>query len=1135
MMNKEWEDFFGIEEVYDTTDAAIDNFTGAKKDAVAALASCINTNGCVDLGWMMDASGLAFDELTEVLEGAIYQDPEVYDIYHADDQGWMLRAQYLSGNIKTKLEMAKELNSKYNGRFEANVDALKAAMPAKVDFDVIGFGLGSPWIPEKYYSLFAKEVLGLFCLPEIHYSTALGRWKIVISPKARNAVQNIYTYGTKRLTALQIMETTLNGGTVKVYDEVSRPERKSGVAKVLNKVETLAAQEKQELLQNVFQEWVRKDPSCVKRMKEIFYDTYACNVSGRYSGSFLELPDLDIEHFTPYPHQKDAVARIILEKDVLLNHKVGTGKTGIIIMGVHERKRIGLSDKNLIVVPNNVLEAFERAHRELYPQDNILVVHPEDFKPDCRQEVLTKIKDGDYVAVYMAFSSFERLGMSKAYKIEQQREQIRTCRAQAANASETWERSRLEAIASHLSEELMKMQEEIPADEFTTFDELCITTLVIDEAHNYKNVSIDAHADGVVGMHAKGSKKCDEMLEKVQYVRMQGGGIIFSTGTPLTNFISDLFVLQMFLQPEQLELLHLNHFDEWINNFATRQTGFEVDVDSQNYRVRTRFNSFHNVPELTSLFAGVCDFYSNDDGGMDLPESEGYTDVIVEKSIEQEIYIDDLVDRTEKIRQKHVRGTEDNLLKVTHDGRAAALDIRLADPTAEPDPDSTKAHACAEKVYELWMAYPDTAQLVFCDLGTPKKGFNVYDELKKRLKEMGISASQIAFVHDATTDARRRKLFEAVNNASVRVLIGSTSKLGTGVNVQERLVAIHHLDIPWKPSDIVQREGRLIRQGNTNDKVFRFRYITAGTFDAYSWQLLENKQRFISQIMTSKSPVRSCEDVDEQALSYAEIKALCAGNPLIKEKMDLDVQVAKLRVLKADHQSQKFRLQDKLLTKFPADIQETNAHIAGLKADAQLAAAHPQGKEEFCGMTIRGVTYDEKKTAGERLVLACSELPNAEEKVIGSYRGFELSLRFDTFRTEYQALLKGQRKYTVPLGTDPLGNIIRLDNSLNNFPERITAAENELDTLHQQQAAAQIEVEKPFPQEEELAEKSARLAELNAQLDVDEKSHEPEQDEEEQEDAPRRPSVLAALEEKSDKPEPVKPFRSYYDKDGDAR
>ena len=537
------------------------------------------------------------------------------------------------------------------------------------------------------------------------------------------------------------------------------------------------------------------------------------------------------------------------------------------------------------------------------------------------------------------------------------------------------------------------------------------------------------------------------------------------------------------------------------------------------------------------MFKEVADIKTSDQPHLPVPEAKFETVVAKPSEIQKEM-VQELSKRAAEIHSGAVDASVDNMLCVTNDGRKIGLDVRLMNPMLPDDPNS-KLNVCVQNVLKIWEEGKDQklTQLLFCDLSTPKNdgNFNVYDDIRKKLVAAGVPENEIEFIHNADTEAKKAALFSKVRSGDVRVLLGSTAKMGAGTNVQSRLVAVHHLDVGWKPSDMTQRNGRIIRQGNMNKEVKVFNYVTEGTFDSYLFQTLENKQRFISQIMTSKSPVRSCEDVDEQALSYAEIKALCAGNPLIKEKMDLDVQVAKLKVLKADHQSQKFRLQDKLLTKFPADIQETNAHIAGLKADAQLAAAHPQVQEGFCGMTIKGVTYDEKKTAGERLVLACSELPNAEEKVIGSYRGFELSLRFDTLRSEYQALLKGQRKHTVPLGTDPLGNIIRLDNSLNSFPERITAAENELATLHQQQAAAQIEVEKPFPQEEELAEKSARLAELNAQLDVDEKSHEPEQEEEPDEDAPRRPSVLAALEEKSDKPEPVKPFRSYYDKDGDAR
>ena len=586
-----------------------------------------------------------------------------------------------------------------------------------------------------------------------------------------------------------------------------------------------------------------------------------------------------------------------------------------------------------------------------------------------------------------------------------------------------------------------------------------------------------------------------------------------------------------------LQKKNLTHFDCWASTFGETTTAIELAPEGTGYRARTRFAKFFNLPELMAMFKEVTDIKTRDQLHLPVPEAKFETVVVKPSEIQKEM-VQNLSERAAKVHSGTVDASEDNMLCITNDGRKIGLDQRLMNPLLPDDP-ASKLNACVRNVLQIWEDGREQklTQLLFCDLSTPKNDgqFNVYDDIKTKLLAAGVPENEIEFIHNADTEAKKAVLFSKVRSGDVRVLLGSTAKMGAGTNVQSRLVAVHHLDVGWKPSDMTQRNGRIIRQGNRNKEVKVFNYVTEGTFDAYLWQTLENKQRFISQIMTSKSPVRSYDDVDEQALSYAEVKALCAGNPLIKEKMDLDVQVAKLKVLKADHQSQKFRLQDKLLTKFPADIQETNAHIAGLKADAQLAAAHPQGKEEFCGMTIKGVAYDEKKAAGERLVLACSELPNAEEKVIGSYRGFELSLRFDAFRSEYQAILKGQRKYTVPLGTDPLGNIIRLDNSLNNFPERINSAENELATLHQQQAAAQIEVEKPFPQEEELAEKSARLAELNAQLDVDEKNHEPEQDEEEPEEAPRRPSVLAALEEKSDKPEPVKPFRSYYDKDGDAR
>ena len=643
----------------------------------------------------------------------------------------------------------------------------------------------------------------------------------------------------------------------------------------------------------------------------------------------------------------------------------------------------------------------------------------------------------------------------------------------------------------------------------------------------------------VAGLSTSEAQKSSDMFGKCRYLdEVTGGrGVVFATGTPVSNSMSELYTVMRYLQYSTLQQKGLTHVDCWASTFGETTTAIELAPEGTGYRARTRFAKFFNLPELMSMFKEVADIKTSDQLHLPVPDAKFETVVAKPSEIQKEM-VRELSKRAARIHSGAVEAFEDNMLCVTNDGRKIGLDVRLMNPMLPDDP-SSKLNICVQNVLQIWEDGKEQklTQLLFCDLSTPKNddNFNVYDDIRRKLVAAGVPESEVEFIHSADTEAKKAALFSKVRSGDVRILLGSTAKMGAGTNVQQRLVAVHHLDVGWKPSDMTQRNGRIVRQGNMNKEVKVFNYVTEGTFDSYLFQTLENKQRFISQIMTSKSPVRSCDDVDEQALSYAEIKALCAGNPLIKEKMDLDVQVAKLKVLKADHQSQKFRLEDKLLTKFPADIQETTAYIAGVKSDAELAAAHPQAQEGFCGMTIKGVAYDEKKTAGERLLLACSELPNSEEKVIGSYRGFELSLRFDTYHSEYQALLKGQRKYPVALGKDPLGCIIRLDHSLNDFPERIASAENELATLKQQQAAAQIEVEKPFPQEEELAEKSARLAELNAQLDVDEKSHESEQSEKEQEDEPRRPSVLAVLEEKADKVEPIKPFKSFLDKDGDAR
>ena len=808
-----------------------------------------------------------------------------------------------------------------------------------------------------------------------------------------------------------------------------------------------------------------------------------------------------------------------------------------------EAKRLGLCQKSLFVVPNHLTEQWASEFLNLYPNAKLLVARRKDFETANRKKFCARIATGDYDAVIIGHSQFERIPLSfeRQERIIQEHiyETLAAINELKVHAGENFSIKQMEKTRKTLETKLEKLRSDERKDDVITFEQLGVDRLFVDESHSFKNLFLTTKMRNVAGLSTSEAQKSSDMFGKCRYLdEITGGrGVVFATGTPVSNSMTELYTVMRYLQYSTLQQKKLTHFDCWASTFGETTTAIELAPEGTGYRARTRFAKFFNLPELMSMFKEVADIKTSDQLHLPVPVAKFETVVAKPSEIQKEM-VQELSKRAADIHSGIVDASVDNMLCVTNDGRKIGLDVRLMNPMLPDDPNS-KLNVCVQNVLKIWEEGKDQklTQLLFCDLSTPKNdgNFNVYDDIRKKLVAAGVPENEIEFIHNADTEAKKAALFSKVRSGDVRVLLGSTAKMGAGTNVQSRLVAVHHLDVGWKPSDMTQRNGRIIRQGNMNKEVKVFNYVTEGTFDSYLYQTLENKQRFISQIMTSKSPVRSCEDVDEQALSYAEIKALCAGNPLIKEKMDLDVQVAKLKVLKADHQSQKFRLQDKLLTKFPADIQETNAYIAGVKADAQLADAHPQGKEEFCGMTIKGVTYDEKKTAGERLVLACSELPNAEEKVIGSYRGFELSLRFDTYRSEYQAILKGQRRYPVALGTDPLGNIIRLDNSLNNFPERINSAENELATLHQQQAAAQIEVEKPFPQEEELAEKSARLAELNAQLDVDEKSHDPEQEEESDEDAPRRPSVLAALEEKSDKPEPVKPFRSYYDKDGDAR
>ena len=1109
-----------------------------------ALAVSIGEHGKVDLPYMAELLGTPgeYGRITTELSGVIFKDPAADP--NDPEAGWQMADEYLSGDVRAKLRMA-QFAAETNPEFSVNVEALTKAQPRELEASEIDVRLGATWLDPSIIQKFMTET---FQIPyylrravNVRYSPYTAEWRVEgKTATGRGDIISSETYGTSRANAYKILEETLNLKDVRIYDTIEDADGKP--KRVLNKRETTLAQQKQQVIKDAFANWVWQDPqrriALVKQYNELFNSTRP----REYDGSHIKFVGMNPE-ITLREHQRNAIAHVLYGGNTLLAHEVGAGKTYEMAASAMEAKRLGLCQKSLFVVPNHLTEQWASEFLNLYPNAKLLVARRKDFETANRKKFCARIATGDYDAVIIGHSQFERIPLSfeRQERIIQEQiyETLAAINELKAYAGENFSIKQMEKTRKTLETKLEKLRSDERKDDVVTFEQLGVDRLFVDESHAFKNLFLTTKMRNVAGLSTSEAQKSSDMFGKCRYLdEITGGrGVVFATGTPVSNSMTELYTVMRYLQYSTLQQKKLTHFDCWASTFGETTTAIELAPEGTGYRARTRFAKFFNLPELMSMFKEVADIKTSDQLHLPVPEAKFETVVAKPSDLQKEM-VQELSKRAARIHSGTVDASEDNMLCVTNDGRKIGLDVRLMNPMLPDDPNS-KLNVCVQNVLKIWEEGKDQklTQLLFCDLSTPKNdgNFNVYEDIRKKLVAAGVPENEIEFIHNADTEAKKAALFSKVRSGDVRVLLGSTAKMGAGTNVQSRLVAVHHLDVGWKPSDMTQRNGRIIRQGNMNKEIKVFNYVTEGTFDSYLFQTLENKQRFISQIMTSKSPVRSCEDVDEQALSYAEIKALCAGNPLIKEKMDLDVQVAKLKVLKADHQSQKFRLQDKLLTKFPADIQEANAHIAGLKSDAQLAAAHPQGKEEFCGMVIKGVAYDEKKTAGERLMLACSELPNAEEKVIGNYRGFELSLRFDAFRTEYQALLKGRRKYTVPLGNDPLGNIIRLDNSLNNFPERITSAENELDTLHQQQAAAQIEVEKPFPQEEELAEKSARLAELNAQLDVDEKSHEPEQEEQPDEDAPRRPSVLAALEEKLDKPEPVKPFKSYLDKDGDAR
>ena len=1113
-----------------------------------ALAVSIGEHGKVDLPYMAELLGTPgnCERITTELSGVIFKDPAA----DADDPeaGWQTADEYLSGNVRDKLRMA-QLAAESHPEFKVNVDALTKAQPKDLEASEIDVRLGATWLAPSIVQQFMMET---FQPPyrirynnaiTVRYSPYTSEWRI--SNKSATGFGDIMateTYGTRRANAYKILEDTLNLRDSRVYDTIEEDGKEK---RVLNQNETTLAQQKQQAIKDAFAGWVWKDPQrralLVKKYNELFNSTRPREYDGSHIHFVGMNPEINLRE-----HQRNAVAHVLYGYNTLLAHEVGAGKSFEMAASAMELKRLGLCQKSLFVVPNHLTEQWASEFLRLYPHAKLLVTSKKDFEPGNRKKFCARIATGDYDAVIIGHSQFEKIPLSAERQerlIQEQMDEIEEAIEEAkAQVGEHFTVKQLEKLRKSLKQKLKKLQGADRKDDVVTFEQLGVDRLFVDESQNYKNLFLYTKMRNVAGLSTSEAQKSSDMFGKCRYLdEITGGrGVIFATGTPISNSMTEMYTLMRYLQYNTLQQKGLTHFDAWASTFGETTTAIELAPEGTGYRARTRFAKFFNLPELMAMFKEAADIKTSDQLHLPVPDAKFETVVVKPSEIQQDM-VQALSERAAEVHSGSVDPSVDNMLKITSDGRKIGLDQRLMN-SALPDDPNSKLNACVNNVLRIWNDTKEQklTQLIFCDMSTPKGdgSFNVYDDIRTKLLNAGVPEQEIEFIHNADTENKKAELFSKVRSGQVRVLLGSTAKMGAGTNVQTLLVAVHHLDVGWRPSDMTQRNGRIIRQGNKNKQVYVYNYVTESTFDAYLYQTLENKQKFISQIMTSKSPMRSCDDIDEQALSYAEIKALCAGDPRIREKMDLDVQVAKLKVLRGDFQNQKYRLEDKLLKTFPEEIQKQKTRIAALQQDSQIAAAHPQDKENFCGMTIKGMVYDDKKAAGERLLLARQEMPNADMMLLGTYRGFELNIRFDSFKNEHQAVLRAELSYPVSLGDDARGNITRLDNAIDNFADRIADAENALQNLEQQKQVAEVEVAKPFAQEEELAEKSARLAELNALLNIDRdrsSSQDAPEETEETETPATRPSVLAALGEKTNQPEPVKPFRSYYDKDGDAR
>ncbi|WP_195308998.1 SNF2-related protein [Flavonifractor plautii] len=1095
-----------------------------------ALAISIGARGKVDLPFMAQLLGTPeeYDTIKAELQGVIFKDPMGPD---APEASWQTADEYLSGDVRSKLRIA-EMAAKQDSSFNINVEALQKAQPKDLDASEIDVRLGATWIDPDYIQQFMQETFEtpyyLRRAIEVKFSEMTAEWRINgKSAPNYNDVAAYMTYGTDRANAYRILEETLNLKDIRIYDTIEDPDGKQ--KRVLNKKETTLAQQKQQAIKDAFRDWIWKDPrrreALVTKYNELFNSTRP----REYDGSHIRFGGMNPD-ITLREHQRNAIAHVLYGGNTLLAHEVGAGKTFEMAASAMESKRLGLSQKSMFVVPNHLTLQWANEFLRLYPSAKLLVATKKDFETANRKKFCARIATGDYDAVIIGHSQFERIPLSAERQERQLREQIDEIEGAIAELKyqrgENFTIKQMEKTRKSLEARLDKLLAADKKDDVINFEQLGVDRLFVDESHAFKNLFLYTKMRNVAGLSTSEAQKSSDMFMKCRYMdEITGGrGVVFATGTPVSNSMTELYTVMRYLQYGTLQQKNLTHFDSWASTFGETTTAIELAPEGTGYRARTRFAKFFNLPELMNMFKEVADIKTSDQLNLPVPDAKFET-VVVQPSEHQQDMVAELSERAAAVHAGIIDPSEDNMLKITTDGRKIGLDQRLMNPLLPDDPNS-KLNACVGNVLRIWQdgQADKLTQLVFCDFSTPKNDgtFNVYDDIKSKLLAAGVPSEEVAFIHNADTEAKKKELFAKVRTGQVRVLLGSTQKMGAGTNVQDKLVAVHHLDVGWRPSDMTQRNGRIIRQGNQNKEVQVYQYVTEGTFDAYLYQTLENKQKFISQIMTSKSPVRSCDDVDEQALSYAEIKALCAGNPLIKEKMDLDIEVARLKVLKADHQSQQYRMEDKLLKYFPAEIERQTGYIHGFEADIKTVEANPQIVEGFCGMDIRGKHYSEKADAGEWILAACKEVKGSEPVPLGEYRGFQMELSFDSFRHEFDIVLKGSMSHRVALGTDARGNITRLDNALASVPDRLEKAKEQLSNLYNQQEATKSELGKPFPQETELTAKSQRLAELDAALNMEDSA-----DSRDELSNTDRPSVLADLKSKSEQIPPVKRSDAY--------